>query len=240
MGKRLYSLNQNIFNEIDTQEKAYWFGFLCADGSIHKSCNNQYIMQCKLSIKDINHLEKMKLFFETDKPLYINKSNNKSSYNENTQSVNFTLSSKQIYEDLNKHGCVPNKTLILKFPELSEELIRHFIRGYFDGDGSVYPIKTKSKIRKLNLGLSLLGTEHVVNKILFIFNNILNSNKKIQIETRSKNFIYYYSNNLAYEKSILIYDYLYKDSTIYLEREKLKFEEIIQEQLKNIQDVQRL
>ena len=47
-------------------------------------------------------------------------------------------------------------------------------------------------------------------------------------------------NEIDTQKSILIYDYLYKDSTIYLERKKLKFEEIIQEQLKNIQDVQRL
>ena len=74
-GKRLYTLNEKIFNQIDSQEKAYWFGFLCADGSIHKSSTNQHVIQCKLSLKDINHLEKMKLFFETNKPLYINTKN---------------------------------------------------------------------------------------------------------------------------------------------------------------------
>ena len=91
-GKRLYTLNEEIFNQIDSKEKAYWFGFLCADGSIHKSCTNQYVIQCKLNLNDIDHLEKMKLFFETNKPLYINTKNNKGSYNKNSKSVNFTLS----------------------------------------------------------------------------------------------------------------------------------------------------
>lgn len=44
-----------------------------------------------------------------------------------------------MFGDLSKHGCVPNKSLILKFPTtLPNELVNDFIRGYFDGDGSVY------------------------------------------------------------------------------------------------------
>ena len=239
-GKRLYTLNEEIFNQINSQEKAYWFGFLCADGSIHKSCTNQYVIQCKLSLNDINHLEKMKLFFETNKPLYINTKNNKSSYNKNSKSVNFSLSSKQIYLDLEKYGCTPNKSLTLQFPKLKDELIPHFIRGYFDGDGSVFPVKTKSKFRKLNLGINFIGTLDITQNILNIINNILGSNIKVQIEKRTINPVYYFSTNFSYEKGLLIYNYLYKDATIYLDRKKLKFEEILQQQLTNIQDVQRL
>jgi hypothetical protein len=42
-----------------------------------------------------------------------------------------------MFDDLCYHGCVPNKSLILKFPTINEGLISHFIRGYFDGDGTV-------------------------------------------------------------------------------------------------------
>ena len=44
----------------------------------------------------------------------------------------------KIHHDLEKHGCVENKSLILQFPTtVPEELMHHFIRGYFDGDGCI-------------------------------------------------------------------------------------------------------
>lgn len=52
------------------------------------------------------------------------------------------ISSKTLTADLLKLGCTPRKSLTLKFPNdgifKSNDLIRHFIRGYFDGDGSVF------------------------------------------------------------------------------------------------------
>ena len=53
------------------------------------------------------------------------------------------ITSDKMFSDLCKHGCVPNKSLILTFPVITEELIPHFIRGYFDGDGGITIRKLK-------------------------------------------------------------------------------------------------
>lgn len=54
------------------------------------------------------------------------------------------LTSDNMFVDLCKHGCVPNKSLILTFPRtIPDNLIHHFIRGYFDGDGSVFILNKK-------------------------------------------------------------------------------------------------
>lgn len=61
--------------------------------------------------------------------------------------------------DLEKWGCIENKTFKLKFPEfLSEELVPHFIRGYFDGDGSVFIHRQKTTDTEYyNLGVQFSG-----------------------------------------------------------------------------------
>ena len=66
-----------------------------------------------------------------------------------------------MFNDLIKQGCVPNKSLILTFPnkyQVPKNLINHFIRGYFDGDGSIY------EYSKTHAGsISFIGTESVLN-----------------------------------------------------------------------------
>ncbi len=79
--------------------------------------------------KDINVLEYIKKCLKTDRPVSIIRNDYRGLY----------LSSKLISENLSNLGCVQAKTFKLKFPDfLSEELMSHFIRGYFDGDGSAY------------------------------------------------------------------------------------------------------
>lgn len=237
--KRKYKLNETKFQTIENEEQAYWLGFLYADGNICIKNTGQYTIQCQLTESDSDHLEKLKNFFETDIPLYHRKSSNKT-YNSKA-SKTFAINSKIIFNDLVKFGCIPDKTLLLTFPTfLSEELLPHFIRGYFDGDGSVYKINTKSKYKKINLGFDILGTEDFIINIHIILNLLLDSKCNPKSELRSKHKIYYYKNALNLKKSEILYNYLYNNSTVYLDRKKEKFEEIINLQKQNIQDVQRL
>lgn len=55
--------NDNIFSLIDTEEKAYWLGFLYADGYIRKGENNH--ISIVLQQRDINHLVKFKKFLNS-------------------------------------------------------------------------------------------------------------------------------------------------------------------------------
>lgn len=123
---------EDIFEKIDTEEKAYWLGFLAADGCIH----GNYI-KIGLNQIDREHLEKFKNFLQassikiTD---YVSKEGYKSS--------TFSIGCKKMVEDLKKHGIVENKTSILQPPRIKKEFELDWIRGYFDGDGSIsYSIK---------------------------------------------------------------------------------------------------
>lgn len=123
--------NDNIFSLIDTEEKAYWLGFLYADGYIRKGENN-YI-GIALQQRDVNHLVKFKKFLNSPAKVCDKIVNG---YNE----VSFVISRKKIHDDLIKLGCCPNKSLQLQFPtekQVPDDFLRDFVRGYFDGDGYI-------------------------------------------------------------------------------------------------------
>lgn len=133
--RRKYSLNQSFFKIIDTPNKAYFLGLLCADGYISGNKNKSSIT-INLQEKDKEILEKFKIELETDTNLFFKNYSNRGWSNQYSLSV----TSKEMINDLIKLGCTPRKSLTLKFPtseQVPPDLIRHFIRGYFDGDGGI-------------------------------------------------------------------------------------------------------
>lgn len=96
--------NRYIFENIDNEEKAYWLGFLYADGSVGSTDNR---VELGLSEVDKNHIEKFKQFIGLD---------NKVSYRPKSKSYRYTFKDKIFKDILIRQGCVPNKSLILKFP----------------------------------------------------------------------------------------------------------------------------
>ncbi|HEX5186476.1 MAG TPA: hypothetical protein VFV86_06260, partial [Nitrososphaeraceae archaeon] len=127
-GARKYSFNYNYFDIIDTEDKAYFLGLLYADGN---NCNKRGVVRLELQSSDVNILEKFNKYIDNHKPIrYTNKHN----YNK----AEIELVSKSFSFQLSKLGCVPNKSLILRFPteyQVPYDLTHHFVRGYFDGDG---------------------------------------------------------------------------------------------------------
>ena len=124
------------FEIIDTEEKAYWLGFLYADGSVGSKEDK---IELGLAEKDLKHIEKFRDFMNIT---------NKISYRESTRSYRISFRSSKCKQDLINKGCIPKKSLILEFPnekQVPNNLIKHFIRGYFDGDGSI--AKNKNKVR---------------------------------------------------------------------------------------------
>ena len=114
------------FEKIDSEEKAYWLGFLYADGYISFSENK---IELSLAEKDVHHIEKFRDFLGI---------NNRICYRPSVKAYRLSFRSDKCKQDLINQGCTPRKSLTLKFPtskQVPYELIRHFIRGYFDGDG---------------------------------------------------------------------------------------------------------
>ncbi|WP_245947394.1 LAGLIDADG family homing endonuclease [Bacillus taeanensis] len=104
---------------------AYILGFFTAAGVIVKE-----LQTVSFSQKEKTILEEIKKELGSNQPLYVNK---------NTGVYMLNLHSKIMKEDLMEiHGFTPNKSHSVVFPKVPERYLHHFVRGYFDGDGSIY------------------------------------------------------------------------------------------------------
>ena len=159
---RRYYRNQHYFDNIDTPNKAYILGLLYSDG-----CNNTNHNSITLSLQedDVDILKKVKEEIEYAGdirlvPLHSKNNNYKDQY---VLCINDEYMSKQL-ETL---GVINAKSLILKFPDyLRDDLIRHFVRGYFDGDGCIYIYPNKSKCTT-----SVVGTVDFCNTLSSILSS---------------------------------------------------------------------
>lgn len=199
--QNLTKFDEHIFDEIDNEEKAYWLGFIFADGYISSSSNN---FELSLGLKDINHLEKFSQFMKYTGVI-----------KQDSYRCRFLLRNKHLWNTLNNYGCTPKKSLILKFPNKnifkSEDLLRHFIRGYFDGDGCITYQKNTNSVSGV---CSVLGTSEFLDE----FENILSFQKTIT-RCRDKRLT---GNTISLSfkraESIQLINYLYYNSSIYLDR----------------------
>ena len=140
--KQKYFLNENVFDVINSEEKAYWLGFLYADGNVSKTNR----VRLSLAKEDYEIVEKFSNFiFETNRI----KNYKRPEHKETSQDLVYVdVCNKHISFKLKELGCPPKKTFLLKFPEwLDDQLYSHFIRGYFDGDGCLSHYKSKQKGR---------------------------------------------------------------------------------------------
>lgn len=207
---RTYLLNENVFTNIDTEEKAYWFGFIFADGCISVSCAGQHVLQIKLKADESFFLEKFTEFIETDRPIKFGKSENRFG---KVEFCYVSISSKKMVDDLVKNGLQFRKSNIAIFPNIEESLIRHFIRGYIDGDGSFFPAKGGKRSKTYSLGFNVLGTK----EFLEILNSYLPFPVPLYKENRTE-YTYYLSTTVGLNKVVLLYDFLYLDAQIFLNR----------------------
>lgn len=134
---RKYFFKENYFECIDTEEKAYWLGFLYADGCVFKTT-----IRLNLSLKDIDVLKKFAESIQCTKEIEVGTQN---SFGTEVEYARLSIYSIKMVTDLIDKGCIPKKSLILQFPnnnQVPKELLPHFIRGYFDGDGGFSYNKT--------------------------------------------------------------------------------------------------
>ncbi|MEK6882932.1 MAG: LAGLIDADG family homing endonuclease, partial [Nanoarchaeota archaeon] len=140
-------------------------------------------------------------------------------------SIRLNLCSEKIYFDLNNLGCVEKKSLILKFPtseQVPPEFIHHFIRGYFDGDGSITIHRNKIKSYQMKANLNMAGSLEFLESLKETFNQ-LGLSSVTKIYPIGKIHVLSFSGNSNVKK---IGEILYKDATIFLQRKRDKMEEV--------------
>ena len=200
----------DYFDKIDDPKKAYWLGFICADGYINPKGS-----KLSLCIKDLEILEKFKKDIRSEHTIstrvVFDKRTNKT-YKEYMLQITNSI----FVSHLLKHGITSNKTNVLNFPKISEEYYSYFIAGLFDGDGSLF-------IRKNNtIACNLISTKEILS---FIDNYLFN---KLNIKVLTYNQVTLNKNNVFkrywYKDAMLFLNYIYQgDSIIYLSRKYNKY-----------------
>lgn len=129
LGVTYLGYNSGYFERIDSSEKAYWLGFLYADGYV--TSGDRWGLE--LSSVDFEHMNNLLEAFDCNCRI-------KTRCRNGNESCLFQIKNKRMYDSLVNAGVVRNKTCILEFP--SQEIVKEifyadFIRGFFDGDGCV-------------------------------------------------------------------------------------------------------
>ena len=221
--KQENTCNHNYFDNIDTEIKAYLLGFFIADGWLNVG-NSRFGLQIKEEDNIVLHYIKNE--FVNDSVISTKNRTTETVTRKNISTIRWTSSHmKDIF--MNKYKILENKTydktFIFPFEEIPEHLIRHFIRGFFDGDGCF------SKIRQ-SLSITIISTSlNFLNQIAKYFTNLSEGINEVIREINGKTTNYYtlnfnFERTDKPEKVLKIYNYLYGDSELYLIRKKDKIE----------------
>lgn len=204
-----YHINENYFNEYSST-MFYVLGFWCADGCITSVKGKNKAFDIHINIKDIELLKNILKDMDSNHKIY--------TYD---TSCKITIVNNKIYDSLTNLGFTERKSLILKFPEwIPEKYLNHFIRGYFDGDGSVaqygysvHIIGTIEFLKTLKRNLEINGIS---------VHSIVQSNKG-----SNRSDIPHTLWITKKEEVRKFYNYIYgnlSNNDMYLERKKIRFE----------------
>lgn len=199
-----YDYNENAFDSIDNEEKAYWLGFMYADGYLGRG--KGYEIKLSLQKSDESHLRKFADFIGDNLPIHDD--------SDNPNAKRVIAGNKKLYMALSKLGCMNAKTFNIKFPDYNivpKHLIHHFIRGYFDGDGGISFDKDE-RYKKPILVIYITATQEFLAGCQQIFGT---KNKPQDASYCGQVGTFRCRGN---KKPMRILDYLYEDATIFLER----------------------
>lgn len=208
-------INENFFENIDTEEKAYWLGFLTADGYL----SDDNSLQLCLAEKDRKHIEKFKQNIESSHKISLKQAtiNNKT-----INSYRISINNKKIASDLRKLGFNNNKSYecYIPFENIPKSLLHHYIRGLMDGDGCVVNYETKYNKKHVRLTICTTVSCQLINDITLCLEEELSINVKYRIGKNKKPVDIIIGKQKDVKK---FYDWIYKDATIYLDRKYDKF-----------------
>lgn len=209
---RKYSLNEHYFDVVDTQNKAYILGLLYADGCNHIG-HHSVTLSLQECDKDVVKFVKDEL--EYDGPIRLVELNKKNPKYKNQYTL--CINSEYLSARLEELGVINAKSLKLTFPEwLQDDMLPHFIRGYFDGDGCVWYDNKRNKCTT-----QTVGTRDFCNKLSSILSsfNCKHSIKHPKI-CHDNTVIVQTGGN---KSSLAFLSWIYQDAEFYMDRKYQKY-----------------
>jgi hypothetical protein len=213
---RKHAVNLSYFRKISTENKAYWLGFIAADGYVRETC--PYSLSIGLKASDLGHLLKFKKEIEYSGPI---------TYTAKTNSYRIIIYSKELVEDLNRLGIRQRKSLTLKSWKGPKKYMRHYWRGVFDGDGcfSICRKKRKNGATYKPWVASIVGSKDMMTSFRrYVKNNSTNKYKRGNLFRYKKVYRVMYS---GIQPAKTIAKLLYRKASVYLDRKKKLSEDIV-------------
>lgn len=210
-----YFYNKRFFQYIDTEEKAYWLGFFFADGYTQFNTDRRcYEASIMLSSKDLNHLKKLNKSVNGNVEVRtMLKKNGFGNGKQHEMSV-IRFYSTEFVKDLISWGCIPNKVKKMIFPKIEEKFVWSFIRGFFDGDGSIF-LDKKRNIPKCNFSSTSYEFLEAIRD--FLYKNNVCSYYTTEKSGVKRLWI------SGMENCNLFLDKMYGEATIYLDRKYYRY-----------------
>lgn len=196
---RLYALNPRVFDRIDNEHAAYWWGLLYADG-----CVSRRSLVLALKWSDRDHVQRLGDFMQSESPIY------KRYHPKNKNNARIEFTDEHLVKRMRELGIVARRTEAEAiWKHLPGHLIWHWIRGYFDGDGSAR--KTPS--------ITFCGQESLMKWIREVAARDAGTNPNLSVRKHKTAEIYYlyFSGRL---QALKIADCMYQSATVFLPRKK--------------------
>lgn len=195
-----------MFKVIDSEEKAYWLGFITGDGSVSK-----YMLRIELSNRDKEHLEKFKVFMKSSKPI--------KNCNKNCSCV--IISDKELIKDLSRYNIVQNKTYKdLGTPDINKNLLVHYYRGLLDSDGWITQVYQDNKYRG-GIGFCSYKQTILLEILNFLKSNFPRIKSSVNTYKRKEGKWQVSQLQIGGTKLFIdVYNFFYKDAVVYLNRKK--------------------
>lgn len=222
--KMQYDFDTTYFKAVDSHEKAYWLGFIYADGNVYRSdAGYKHVFQIHLAAKDNGHLSKLRAALKDSRPLYPDNGGER-----------YMINHIDFVKDLMALGVTPRKSLTTTFPStdlLPNPYVNSFLLGYFDGDGSI-------SLQDKGWHFSVIGTHEIVDRMRRCLTDAgLPSTRLRQEKRKADGTLWYLTYGGTYyttyrsgcesrrQHSLLkLYRYLYADSPVWLDRKRTLFE----------------
>lgn len=212
-----YNYNNDFFESIDSENKAYWLGFIASDGCITDKGNGGKRLKITLKLDDKEHLQKFA--DDLDSNLLVKEKVNKIKGKEYPTSE-IVVNSTKICNDIINLGIDELKTTHLEMPDIRHDMIKHFLRGFIDGDGCIYFKKYEKRYR---YAIEIVGYEC---RMMYDIDDYLKSigiNSHIY-QKRKNNLKLMISEKASIDKLI---QHVYVGSNVYLDRKYQKAIELL-------------
>lgn len=207
---RKYVADESFFDEIDCEAKAYWLGFIFADGNVSGTT-----VAIALNEKDKSQLEAFCRAVNTDNPLEFRPSNN---------SWKAKVHSRHMVNTLKELGCVERKSKVIKVPDISEGLLHHFYRGHFDGDGWITYRMQSGKWKSWKTGVASQSFEFLNTLHRWV---VRSNNREVGSLFQRGNGKCWTLDFSGKQSSLDFLNLLYDGASIFLARKMQKYLEIV-------------